>query len=223
MPLYQVFHELDFSTTILEGSVDLESNVNILFTVKEKFQKLTPRREDGSQYIFMEEEGDSMIGDFEIKLSDLVVHDNTDKYVLDMLSSLYLIPREDLHELTPHISTFVCEEARAGLENRSKFIINVDIGVLVRESEDIELIGGDDEEPSFNRVPASRSSIETLEIKKYGGELVETCVVCMEEFPIGVDVTRMPCSHIFHGRCIVKWLEKRNSCPLCRIEMPSEP
>lgn len=103
------------------------------------------------------------------------------------------------------------------------FVFHIlDVVIVIREvREDMEVIGGD-EEPSFNGVPASRSSIQTLETQKYQGESVETCVVCMEEFSVGVDVTRMPCSHIFHGECIVKWLENSNFCPLCRFEMPTE-
>ncbi|XP_042499767.1 RING finger protein 150-like [Macadamia integrifolia] len=86
-----------------------------------------------------------------------------------------------------------------------------------------------EEEGSIRLVPASPSSIQALEIKKFddieedpSSSSTETCMICMDEYVRGVDVARLPCSHLFHGECIVKWLECKNSCPLCRYVLPSE-
>ncbi|XP_024029050.1 E3 ubiquitin-protein ligase SDIR1 [Morus notabilis] len=43
-----------------------------------------------------------------------------------------------------------------------------------------------------------------------------TCGICTEEVMIGSQLIRMPCSHQFHEDCILQWLNKANSCPLCR-------
>nr|DAD39303.1 TPA_asm: hypothetical protein HUJ06_013626 [Nelumbo nucifera] len=81
----------------------------------------------------------------------------------------------------------------------------------------------------FGAVPASASAIEALEkvrldVNGNGVDSTSTmpsrCTICLEELPIGSQVTRMPCSHVYHGGCIVKWLETSNLCPLCRYEMP---
>ncbi|KAI8553024.1 hypothetical protein RHMOL_Rhmol06G0313200 [Rhododendron molle] len=73
-------------------------------------------------------------------------------------------------------------------------------------------------------VPATKSSIEALErvtiFDNNSCLQVEACRICLETLPIGAEVTRMPCSHIFHGNCIVRWLESSNLCPLCRFAMP---
>ncbi|CAI2376687.1 unnamed protein product [Moneuplotes crassus] len=48
------------------------------------------------------------------------------------------------------------------------------------------------------------------------------CSVCKEKFdPVDSELTRMPCMHIFHNACILPWLEKHNSCPTCRFELPT--
>ncbi|GFZ17679.1 hypothetical protein Acr_26g0009490 [Actinidia rufa] len=50
---------------------------------------------------------------------------------------------------------------------------------------------------------------------------VDRCAICLDEFRVGSEVTRIPCSHVYHDDCIVSWLKTSNSCPLCRYEMPS--
>ncbi|XP_010268564.1 PREDICTED: RING-H2 finger protein ATL39-like [Nelumbo nucifera] len=79
----------------------------------------------------------------------------------------------------------------------------------------------------FGAVPASASAIEALEVTKLdvdGGGVGSTstinCAICLEELPIGSQITRMPCSHVYHGGCISQWLQTSNFCPLCRYEMP---
>lgn len=70
-------------------------------------------------------------------------------------------------------------------------------------------------------LPATKSSVDALEkVKVEGSGSVEQCMICLEELPVGVEVTRMPCSHVYHGDCIVGWLETSHSCPLCRFAMP---
>ncbi|KAM1250944.1 hypothetical protein TB2_032992 [Malus domestica] len=53
----------------------------------------------------------------------------------------------------------------------------------------------------------------------------EVCCVCTEEFVAGSkDVKYLPCSHVFHGKCIGAWLrERKDSCPVCRycVELPN--
>ncbi|XP_034694134.1 RING-H2 finger protein ATL22-like [Vitis riparia] len=68
-------------------------------------------------------------------------------------------------------------------------------------------------------VPATKSSIDKLEKVKM--KLDDRCSICLEEFTSEMEeVVRMPCSHVYHTPCIVKWLEYNHLCPLCRFEMP---
>ncbi|KAL3327879.1 hypothetical protein AABB24_035513 [Solanum stoloniferum] len=48
------------------------------------------------------------------------------------------------------------------------------------------------------------------------------CVICKEEMKEGRDVCKLPCHHTFHWICILPWLKKRNTCPCCRFQLPSD-
>ncbi|KAL0408672.1 UNVERIFIED_CONTAM: E3 ubiquitin-protein ligase [Sesamum radiatum] len=75
------------------------------------------------------------------------------------------------------------------------------------------------EEDTEFMIPAADSSVASLESKKIT-EPGSSCCICMEEFEEGCDGVCMPCSHVFHGDCIKKWLSTSHYCPLCRFEMP---
>lgn len=43
------------------------------------------------------------------------------------------------------------------------------------------------------------------------------CVICLEEFFLGVKLCGLPCGHIFHHACIIAWLSgDHHFCPICR-------
>ena len=48
------------------------------------------------------------------------------------------------------------------------------------------------------------------------------CVICQEQYKVGDKVIRLPCGHIFHEECALQWLQKHNTCPYCRKELPSD-
>lgn len=52
-------------------------------------------------------------------------------------------------------------------------------------------------------------------------DLPRECSICQDDMKQGENVLRLSCCHIFHSECIMAWLSKNNSCPLCRFEMPS--
>ncbi|KAF8397081.1 hypothetical protein HHK36_015988 [Tetracentron sinense] len=57
------------------------------------------------------------------------------------------------------------------------------------------------------------------EHEKHGGLV---CAVCKDPLPIGTEVNQLPCFHLYHSFCILPWLRARNSCPLCRYELPTD-
>ncbi|KAG9950787.1 hypothetical protein KCU81_g5658, partial [Aureobasidium melanogenum] len=70
--------------------------------------------------------------------------------------------------------------------------------------------------------PASAEAIASLPKKAITkDDLDETtgkadCSICMDEAPIGSQVTCLPCSHWFHPDCIKAWLGEHDTCPHCR-------
>lgn len=48
------------------------------------------------------------------------------------------------------------------------------------------------------------------------------CAICKDLFSVGTEVNELPCFHLYHPFCIVPWLSTRNSCPLCRYELPTD-
>lgn len=78
---------------------------------------------------------------------------------------------------------------------------------------------------NLNHQPVSKSAIEampTIVIADCHVGLDSHCAVCKEIFEIGTEVREMPCKHIYHQDCIFPWLSLKNSCPVCRHEMPSD-
>ncbi|XP_050213894.1 uncharacterized protein LOC126665215 [Mercurialis annua] len=47
------------------------------------------------------------------------------------------------------------------------------------------------------------------------------CAICKDVLSIGTEVNQLPCFHLYHPDCILPWLSTRNSCPLCRFELPT--
>ncbi|CAG9331869.1 unnamed protein product [Blepharisma stoltei] len=45
----------------------------------------------------------------------------------------------------------------------------------------------------------------------------EVCNICLDEFKEGDRMGEMPnCEHAFHQECLMKWLEYKSMCPICR-------
>ncbi|XP_057814548.2 E3 ubiquitin-protein ligase RDUF2-like [Cryptomeria japonica] len=72
--------------------------------------------------------------------------------------------------------------------------------------------------------PADKEAVEALLKLTIAVNFVNEeshCSICTEAFQLGEDALQMPChqAHIFHSRCLLPWLERRNTCPICRAPL----
>ncbi|XP_051114717.1 uncharacterized protein LOC127240212 [Andrographis paniculata] len=77
--------------------------------------------------------------------------------------------------------------------------------------------------------PAAKSVVENLRVMVLtkdelgeNGDSEVVCAVCKDEGVVGEKATRLPCSHLYHKDCILPWLQIRNTCPVCRYELPTD-
>ncbi|XP_051113869.1 uncharacterized protein LOC127239663 [Andrographis paniculata] len=69
-------------------------------------------------------------------------------------------------------------------------------------------------------VPASAAAVVALpSVAATGGGI---CAICTEEISERREVCELPCRHLFHWMCILRWLKKRDSCPYCRRRLPTD-
>ena len=56
-------------------------------------------------------------------------------------------------------------------------------------------------------------------IRSHDPILSDTCSICCEQYETGLYKRELPCHHVFHKKCIDKWLVQKMNCPLCKMEL----
>ncbi|KAI8806035.1 hypothetical protein BJ742DRAFT_818177, partial [Cladochytrium replicatum] len=68
--------------------------------------------------------------------------------------------------------------------------------------------------PDADTVSSISSSVDESKIGN------ATCAICIEPFVEGEELRELPCTHLFHIKCVDTWLTSRSAlCPLCRTDM----
>ncbi|RAL48835.1 hypothetical protein DM860_001155 [Cuscuta australis] len=97
------------------------------------------------------------------------------------------------------------------------------VDLVARCKNFVDATGGRDGKEG-REVAASVVAVVALRSVEVGGGEAggRECVICKEEMRVGRDVCELPCQHLFHWMCILPWLHKRNTCPCCRLELPTD-
>lgn len=101
------------------------------------------------------------------------------------------------------------------------------ISFLTGLLDEYDAIGAEDGTENQRRSrPAAKRVVESLPCVELAAEELRRstafCAVCKDEIVVEEKVRRLPCAHLYHGDCIVPWLSIRNTCPLCRYELPTD-
>lgn len=74
--------------------------------------------------------------------------------------------------------------------------------------------------------PAAQSVIEQLPLiiirQAHEEDGSSVCAICKDSLALGDQAKQLPCMHLYHPNCILPWLGARNSCPVCRYELPTD-
>ncbi|XP_044983871.1 mucin-2-like [Hordeum vulgare subsp. vulgare] len=72
--------------------------------------------------------------------------------------------------------------------------------------------------PTYNPTPDTNPTFNPTPNATSNSGPIDECPVCLEPLRIdGGDVRAAhACGHVFHSRCIARWIRHRNSCPVCR-------
>lgn len=136
------------------------------------------------------------------------------------------------HHDFPHTRRFdLYHEDVSGLQplpsNMADMILGSGIDRLLDQLTHIDTNGDSRYQPPNNNPPsvpskASIDSLPTVEIQENHLTTESHCAVCMEAFEVGNIARELPCRHIYHSDCILPWLSLRNTCPVCRQELPPD-
>lgn len=64
-----------------------------------------------------------------------------------------------------------------------------------------------------------RTRTTSYKLGKNDPHIGDECCICLDEFKNRSKVSRIECCHVFHKKCIEKWLLERAVCPLCKFDV----
>ena len=145
---------------------------------------------------------------------------NTENFIPSMVNSIGTM----LNNMAPTFNNILNS---LGLNNRNNSLISF----LDNHNNDFQFnnlvnilmsfdLGSNRHPPASDRAIQNLKKIEILEnnISNYKNL---TCNICLENFQIGNILRILECNHEFHENCILTWLKKNNTCPVCRHELES--
>ncbi|ERN00059.1 hypothetical protein AMTRI_Chr13g118940 [Amborella trichopoda] len=161
---------------------------------------------------------------------ELQTLDSTFFFILNEFQ-LMEIPSQIIHSLSLEIAyrTWILTDSLQGSGLEVHVVVDINGEREIVQVEEVEtgyleflrIIEASQED--YPAKPVSKSVVEALKSADIGEQEEVTCAVCMSEIDSSdADTKVLPCSHRYHSSCIFKWFESRNSCPVCRYQLPTE-
>ena len=44
-------------------------------------------------------------------------------------------------------------------------------------------------------------------------------MICIEDYKNKEEIVMLLCNHYLHKKCLIKWLQRKRECPMCRQEI----
>uniref|UniRef100_M4BMH0 RING-type domain-containing protein n=2 Tax=Hyaloperonospora arabidopsidis (strain Emoy2) TaxID=559515 RepID=M4BMH0_HYAAE len=90
-----------------------------------------------------------------------------------------------------------------------------------------ELFQRAQEQQQHGPPPTNKVFLDELPVKMWTttmqtSERHSECVICLSDYEKDDKVLALPCGHMFHKECGMKWLVEHNICPTCRFQLPTE-
>ena len=81
-----------------------------------------------------------------------------------------------------------------------------------------------EEDPPPRRKPVVRAKKTVTKKKPQGLQpavanslgVGSTCYICLEDMVVGDKRSVLKCKHVYHHKCLSKWLPVKKTCPTCR-------
>ena len=120
------------------------------------------------------------------------------------------------------------EEEEEYEEEEQELNSNQDLGDYYQEQLENEVEEEENEDKNNNNNILNKKRAELIleldefqykHISKYSSRKEDTCAICNQTFK-GTDIIKeFCCKHIFHKKCLLKWLQTSNFCPLCKYNL----
>ncbi|GLJ36311.1 hypothetical protein SUGI_0728960 [Cryptomeria japonica] len=154
-----------------------------------------------------------------------------DRHVIDWSNNQYLTVNEDRRERRQNVFPL-----RLTLDSMNEIPVTIRISgrsffwediLQSLESEDdadferILNMLADENQNVARRVPVEKSAVEKLVTVQIKDDCdTGMCCICQERMIEGDLAKKMACGHLYHGKCIIKWLTYSNFCPICKYALP---
>ena len=117
------------------------------------------------------------------------------------------------------------DEEEESEEEEQELNSNQDLGDYYQEQLENEVEEEENEDKNNNNNILNKKRAELIleldefqykHISKYSSRKEDSCAICLQKFK-GTDIIKeFCCKHIFHKKCLLKWLQSSNICPLCK-------